>query len=141
MTIAPPFDHRCFADLVGSTSLYERLGDAAASRFATELVGLLRQVFAKHQGRVVKLLGYGLVVMFASQSDALAASMQIQKKLLDAPLQPAGMEPPIHLIEGDCFGNTVSSAARLADLAGGRFGCAGLCWRCLPAAFRPKRCA
>ena len=64
-----------FADLVGSTSLYERLGDAAASRFATELVGLLRQVFAKHQGRVVKLLGYGLVVMFASQlADRCAAA-------------------------------------------------------------------
>ena len=56
-----------FADLVSSTSLYERLGDAAASRFATELVGLLRQVFAKPECCVVKLLGYGLVVMFASQ--------------------------------------------------------------------------
>ena len=57
--------------------------------------------------------------MFAGHSDALAASMQIQKKLLDAPLQPAGMEPSIHLIEGDCFGDTVNSAARLADLAVG----------------------
>ena len=81
-------------------------------------------------GRVVKLLGYGLLVMFAGHSDALAASMQIQKKLLDAPLQPAGMEPPMHLqtaiesgemlkIDGDCFGDTVNSAARLADLAVG----------------------
>ena len=75
-----------FADLVGSTSLYERLGDAAASGFVNELVGKLRQVFEKHQGRVVKLLGDGLFVVFAGEGDALAACMQIQKQLLDAPL-------------------------------------------------------
>ena len=119
-----------FADLVGSTSLYERLGDAAASRFVNELVGKLRQVFEQHQGRVVKLLGDGLFVVFASQADALAASTEIQKKLLDAPLQPGGMGPPVQFqigiesgevveIDGDCFGDTVNSAARLADLAGG----------------------
>ena len=119
-----------FADLVGSTSLYERLGDAAASRFVNELVGKLRQVFEQHQGRVVKLLGDGLFVVFASQADALAACMAIQKKLLDAPLQPGGMGPPVQFqigiesgevveIDGDCFGDTVNSAARLADLAGG----------------------
>ena len=123
-----------FADLVGSTSLYERLGDAAASRFVTELVGLLRQVFEKHQGRVVKLLGDGLFVVFAREGDALAASIQIQKQLLDKPLQPGGhnlhVGPPVQMqigiesgevveINGDCFGDTVNSAARLADLAGG----------------------
>ena len=130
MTLHSPTTTVVFADLVGSTSLYERLGDAAASRFVTELVGLLRQLFEKHQGRVVKLLGDGLFVIFAGQGDALAASMEIQRKLLDAPLQPGGMGPPVQLqigiesgevveIDGDCFGDTVNSAARLADLAGG----------------------
>ena len=46
-----------FADLVGSTSLFERLGDETASRFVTQLVGALSQVFEQHNGRVVKLLG------------------------------------------------------------------------------------
>jgi adenylate cyclase len=119
-----------FADLVGSTSLYERLGDAAASRFVNELVGKLRQVFEQHQGRVVKLLGDGLFVVFAGEGDALAACMQIQKQLLDAPLLAGGVGPPVQMqigiesgevveIDGDCFGDTVNSAARLADLAGG----------------------
>ena len=119
-----------FADLVGSTSLYERLGDAAASSFVNELVGKLRQVFEQHQGRVVKLLGDGLFVVFASEGDALAGCMQIQKKLLDAPLLAGGVGPPVQMqigiesgevveINGDCFGDTVNSAARLADLAGG----------------------
>ncbi|MBI5907035.1 MAG: adenylate/guanylate cyclase domain-containing protein, partial [Burkholderiales bacterium] len=45
-----------FADLVGSTSMFERLGDETASRFVTQLVGALSQVFEQHSGRVVKLL-------------------------------------------------------------------------------------
>ncbi|MGB4117005.1 MAG: adenylate/guanylate cyclase domain-containing protein [Polaromonas sp.] len=119
-----------FADLVGSTALYERLGDAAASRFVNELVGKLRQVLEQHQGRVVKLLGDGLFVVFAGEGDALAACMQIQKQLLDTPLLAGGVSPPVQMqigiesgevveINGDCFGDTVNSAARLADLAGG----------------------
>jgi len=119
-----------FADLVGSTSLYERLGDAAASGFVNQLVGVVSQVFEQHQGRVVKLLGDGLFVVFAGEGDALAASMQIQKQLFDAPLLAGGNGPPVQMqigiesgevveINGDCFGDTVNSAARLADLAGG----------------------
>ena len=119
-----------FADLVGSTSLYERLGDAAASGFVNQLVGLLSAVFEQHHGRVVKLLGDGLFVVFAGEGDALAASIDIQKKLLDEPLLAGGVGPPVQIqvgiesgevveINGDCFGDTVNSAARLADLAGG----------------------
>lgn len=119
-----------FADLVGSTSLYERLGDAAASHFVNALVGMLSQVFKEHSGRVVKLLGDGLFVVFAHQGDALAASVEIQQRLLDKPLSPSGSGPAISLqigidsgevveINGDCFGDTVNSAARVAGLAGG----------------------
>ena len=127
-----------FTDLVGSTSLYERLGDAAASRFVTELTGLLSQVFEQHTGRVVKLLGDGVFVVFAHEGDALAACIQIQKRLLDEPLYPGAIQsagepamgPAVQLqigmesgevveINGDCFGDTVNSAARLAGLAGG----------------------
>ena len=119
-----------FADLVGSTSLYERLGDAAASHFVTGLMGLLSQVFQAHSGRVVKLLGDGLFVVLANEGDALAASMQIQRRLLEEPMYPGGSGPAVQLqigidsgevieINGDCFGDTVNSAARLAGLAGG----------------------
>lgn len=118
-----------FADVVDSTGLYQRLGDAAASRFVTQLMGLLSEVFKQHHGRVVKLLGDGLFVVFANQGDALAACVSIQKRLHDSPIQPAGRGAPVQVqmgmdsgevveIDGDCFGDTVNSAARLADLAG-----------------------
>lgn len=118
-----------FADLVGSTSMFERLGDETASRFVTQLVGALSQVFEQHNGRVVKLLGDGLFVVFPQEGDALAACISIQKRFLDKPIRAGGSGAPVQMqmgiesgevveIDGDCFGDTVNSAARLADLAG-----------------------
>ena len=118
-----------FADLVGSTSMFERLGDETASRFVTQLVGALSQIFEQHSGRVVKLLGDGLFVVFPQEGDALAACISIQKRFLDKPIRPGGSGAPVQMqmgiesgevveIDGDCFGDTVNSAARLADLAG-----------------------
>ena len=118
-----------FADLVGSTSMFERLGDETASRFVTQLVGALSQVFEQHNGRVVKLLGDGLFVVFPHEGDALAACISIQKRFLEKPIRPGGSGAPVQMqmgiesgdvveIDGDCFGDTVNSAARLADLAG-----------------------
>ena len=45
-----------FADLVGSTGIFERLGDATAGRFVTQLTTALAKIFEQHHGRVVKLL-------------------------------------------------------------------------------------
>lgn len=123
-----------FADLVGSTGIFERLGDATASRFVTQLTAALSKTFEQHSGRVVKLLGDGLFVVFPGESDALAACVSIQKRLLEKPVYPGGNTgvgggQPVQMqmgvecgdvveIDGDCFGDAVNSAARLADLAG-----------------------
>ena len=118
-----------FADLVGSTGIFERLGDATASRFVTQLTSALSKTFEQHHGRVVKLLGDGLFVVFPGEGDALAACVSIQKRLQDKPVYPGGNGAPVQMqmgvecgevveIDGDCFGDAVNSAARLADLAG-----------------------
>lgn len=118
-----------FADLVGSTGMFERLGDETASHFLTQLMGVLSGVFEQHHGRVVKVLGDGLFVVFGKEDEALAACISIQKRLLDQPIHPGAGMAPVQMqigvdcgevveIEGDCFGDTVNSAARLADLAG-----------------------
>ncbi len=109
--------------------MFQRLGDETASRFVTQLIGVLSQVFEQHRGRVVKLLGDGLFVVFPNEGDALAACISIQKRLQDKPIYPGGSGSPVQMqmgiesgevveIDGDCFGDTVNSAARLADLAG-----------------------
>jgi hypothetical protein len=78
---------------------------------------------------VIKLLGDGLFVVFPAESQALAACVAIQQRLLDKPVHPGGTGQPVQMqmgieagevveIEGDCYGDAVNSAARLADLAG-----------------------
>lgn len=118
-----------FADLVGSTGIFETLGDQTASRFVTQLTGALSGVFQHHHGRVVKLLGDGIFAVFAHEEDALAACVAIQERLRDKPIAPQGLNRAVQMqmgiesgevveIDGDCFGDAVNSAARLADLAG-----------------------
>lgn len=118
-----------FADLVGSTGIFERLGDETAGRFVTQLTTALAKIFEQHNGRVVKLLGDGLFVVFPQEIQALTACIAIQERLLQKPVHPAGMGRPVQMqmgiesgevveIQGDCYGDAVNCAARLADLAG-----------------------
>jgi adenylate cyclase len=118
-----------FADLVGSTGIFERLGDETAGRFVTQLTTALAKIFEQHHGRVVKLLGDGLFVVFAAEDQAVTACIAIQERLQDKPVRPGGTGRPVQMqvgiesgevveIDGDCYGDAVNSAARLADLAG-----------------------
>lgn len=118
-----------FADLVGSTGIFERLGDETAGRFVTQLMTALSKTFEQHNGRVVKLLGDGLFVVFPLEGQAIEACLAIQMRLQEKPVHPGGNLGPVQMqmgvetgevveIAGDCYGDAVNSAARLADLAG-----------------------
>src|SRR5438105_2601464 len=118
-----------FADLVGSTGIFERLGDETAGRFVTQLTTALSKTFEEHNGRVVKLLGDGIFTVFQNEMDAITSCIAIQTRLKEKPVYPGGEGKPVQMqmgvesgevveIEGDCYGDAVNSAARLADLAG-----------------------
>lgn len=118
-----------FADLVGSTGIFERLGDETAGRFVTQLTTALAKIFEQHNGRVVKLLGDGLFVVFPEEGQAVTACIAIQERLQQKPVRPGGTGRPVQMqmgiesgevveIQGDCYGDAVNCAARLADLAG-----------------------
>jgi len=118
-----------FADVVGSTGLFEQMGGVNASQLMSGLTALLGKVFEQHQGRVVKLLGDGVFAVFADAGNAVTACMVLQSRFQTEPIIPLGRTTPIQMqmgiesgelveIDGDCFGDAVNSAARLADLAG-----------------------
>jgi adenylate cyclase len=131
-----------FCDLVGSTGLFEKLGDATASHLITQLNSALGRAIEQFDGRVVKTLGDGIFAVFAQEEQAFDACCQIQRELQDRPLMlfadeklavssgtfrslrielQIGMESgEVVEIKGDCYGDAVNSAARLADLAGAR---------------------
>ncbi len=61
-----------FADLVGSTGIFERLGDETAGRFVTQLTTALSKTFQQYNGRVVKLLGDGCTWFFRAKHSGAA---------------------------------------------------------------------
>jgi adenylate cyclase len=124
-----------FADLRGSTSMYETLGNADATAVVTQSVALLARIVANHGGRVVKTLGDGLMAMFTAPDAAVSASDEMHESLErigapgDGALAAHARAVPLKLqvglahgevieMSGDVFGDAVNVAARLIDHAG-----------------------
>lgn len=128
MTFAPVARTVLFADLRGSTALYETLGNAEAAVVVTQSVTLLGQVVGNHGGRVVKTLGDGLMAVFDGAEQALSAADDMHESLerigadaREGPvlrLKVSVARGEIVDVEGDCFGDAVNVAARVLELAG-----------------------
>jgi adenylate cyclase len=72
-----------FADVVGSTTLYEALGDSEAQRIIAECLAIAKQSTVSHGGRTVAELGDEIMTMFSDPGDAAAAACEIQAKMAD----------------------------------------------------------
>ena len=117
-----------FTDVVGSTRLLDRLGAAAGEELLRRHFGLLRSAIAAHDGREVKSLGDGLMVVFADPASgaACAAAMQraVARHNAEQPDLAVGMRVGVHAGEaihehGDYFGMPVVIAKRLCDRCDG----------------------
>jgi adenylate cyclase len=123
-----------FADLRGSTGLFETLGNAEATSVVTQCVSALGPPVEKHGGHVVKTLGDGLMAVFNAPAPALQAALKMHEVLAGIAarggeqgastglrslhLQVAVSRGEVVEIDGDCFGDAVNVAARLLDHAG-----------------------
>ena len=122
-----------FADLRGSTALFERLGNAQATALVTQSIARVLGPVAIHGGTVVKTLGDGLMASFDEPRSALQCALHMQEHM-DAlalptfdrpvPLLPRSLRLQVALASGkvvemadDCFGDAVNVAARLLDHA------------------------
>ncbi len=118
-----------FADLAGSTALFEALGNEQAAALVTRLTRGIGACVQEHGGRVVKKLGDGVLGVFAQPGEAVAASVALMREHHQwLHFQPEALRVEIHVglatgevveVEGDCYGDAVNVAARLCDLAGG----------------------
>jgi adenylate cyclase len=109
-----------FLDLSGYTSLTEREGDEAAVRLAEQLGDMVRAAATRHGGRVVKLLGDGVMFHAADPADAVRLGLELVHDAPERGLPRARMgvhAGPVILRDGDYFGRTVNVAARVADYA------------------------
>ena len=111
-----------FTDIVGSTEITQRLGDAAAMRLVNLHDEVVRAALAANGGREVKHTGDGIMSSFFSAPAAVRAAMQIQQEL--ARHRAGNGQEPVRVRIGaaagepveqrhDLFGSTVQLAARL----------------------------
>ena len=123
-----------FTDLVGSTELRSRLGEAAAEEVRRKHDRLVADAVEAKRGRVVKNLGDGVMATFAGASDAVAAAVAVQRAIHRHNRSGARLAVRIGISAGDvtfeetdCFGTPVIEAARLcAGAEGGQILCSDL---------------
>jgi class 3 adenylate cyclase len=68
-----------FADLTGSTSVFELLGNVKATNAITRLTQWMGTVCLNHNGRVVKYLGDGVLLLFPTSGAALDAIIMMER--------------------------------------------------------------
>jgi class 3 adenylate cyclase len=134
-----------FADVSGSTALYESLGDKPAKKAIEACLEELRGIVAKRDGQVVKTIGDEIMVVFGNPEAACDAAREMQLRMIALP-PTAGVKLAIRIgfhfgpmleDKADFWGDGVNTAARLAGLAKpGQILTSGATANALPAAQR-----
>jgi len=117
-----------FADICGSTALYDRLGNETALNVITRTLNILIQEVTRHRGTLIKTIGDEIMCTFPSVAVATKAACAMHTAL-DA--KKPGGEHPVHVRIGfhygevihkanDVFGDTVNVAARVAAITRAR---------------------
>ena len=114
-----------FADVTGSTRLYETLGDSEALQTIGRCLDIIRLTSESHGGRVIKTIGDGSMTTFPYPANAAYASIAMHAEIAKQRTREGGPisihagfhHGPILGGETDVFGDTVNVAARLSELA------------------------
>ncbi|MFM1908264.1 MAG: hypothetical protein RLZZ591_1941 [Pseudomonadota bacterium] len=117
-----------FTDLIGSTGVFESVGNSRATEAVLQLTQWISQVCSDHGGQVVKTLGDGVLALFPTGQLAVDAVVQMQRlhqsniagmaPELRMPIRIGVASGEVEMVGGDCFGDAVNVAARLSDLSG-----------------------
>jgi adenylate cyclase len=114
-----------FADVSGSTKLYEVAGDAVAHAAIEKCIGLMRDKTVQAKGRVIKTIGDEVMSAFPTADAAADAAIEMQSAIAELPAvgtTKIGIRigfnfGPIVERDGDIFGDAVNLASRLSHVA------------------------
>jgi class 3 adenylate cyclase len=109
-----------FTDIVGSTGLAARLGDARWRELIGRHDEVTRQQLALHRGREVRHTGDGFLALFDGPARAVSCAAQLRTAVgeLGVPIRAGIHTGEVELVEGGVAGLAVHVAARVAAAGG-----------------------
>src|SRR5919109_1423065 len=116
-----------FADVVGSTQLYEQLGDVKAREMVARCLDIMREATEANRGTVIKTMGDEVMSTFPTPDDAMNAARRMQERITtDAELAHGNGHVAIRIgchygpvvqEHRDIFGSAVHTANRMTSQA------------------------
>jgi len=114
-----------FADVSGSTALFERLGDKEAMHAVERCLKRMKRSIDGYKGKTIQVVGDELLGAFETAEDACQAAIDMQQRIADLP-PVSGLKLTIRIglhcgeVMDDgkkLTGSAISTAARIAGIA------------------------
>lgn len=116
-----------FADVVGSTQLYDKFGDTKASETVAHCLEVMKDATHQFNGTVIKTIGDEVMSTFPTVDDAMNAAAQMQARISADQEEGADRIPvsirigchfgPVVQEQNDIFGAAVHTANRMTSQA------------------------
>ncbi len=118
-----------FADVVGSTQIYEEFGDTRASETVSLCLEAMKDSTYQFDGTVIKTIGDEVMATFPTVDQAMQASIAMQKRIsadnreegrIAVSIRIGCHFGPVVQEQNDIFGSAVHTANRMTSQAKGR---------------------
>jgi adenylate cyclase len=116
-----------FADIVGSTSLYDRLGDVFAFKRVTYTIQKMGELVASNNGKVIKTIGDEVMCVFPTVEDSINCATEMNLLAIEGatatdrdifmPVKIGVHFGEVVMSEDDVYGDTVNVASRMVGLS------------------------
>jgi class 3 adenylate cyclase len=118
-----------FADVVGSTQLYDKFGDTKASETVAQCLDVMKDATHQFKGTVIKTIGDEVMSTFATVEEAMGAAVMMQTRIsaenrqddrIAVSIRIGCHYGPVVQEQNDIFGAAVHTANRMTSQAKAR---------------------
>ena len=118
-----------FADVVGSTQLYDKFGDTQASATVALCLDIMKDATYQYNGTVIKTIGDEVMSTFETVDEAMGAAVMMQSRITEQSKKEGGIPVSIRIgchygpvvqEQNDIFGAAVHTANRMTSQAKAR---------------------
>lgn len=112
-----------FADVVGSTQIYDKFGDTKASETVARCLDVMKDSTHQFNGTVIKTIGDEVMATFPTVDDAMGAAAQMQTRIsggdadINVSIRIGCHFGPVVQEQNDIFGAAVHTANRMTSQA------------------------